>query len=332
MQPAAARTEPTPRRKLLLHLLRIAVSGGLIALLVAQADPRQIWQVWRGIDLRLLALALLLQLLGIALSAAKWRVLLRAHGQALSFRWLLNLYLIGQFASNFLPTVVGGDAVRVVQLGRRIGSYSAASASVFLERLTGFVALAGLANLALLGLLQTELLGANQPLLLLTVGFGLVALAALLAVFWAARFQRMVGRFVPAFARAPLQRVADALTDYAPRGRQLVLVLGLSLLFQCLWVGLHAVCGLALGLSAPLLLYTLMATNTDMVGLAPVFVNNLGAREMVFLLYLAPLGVGSAQAVALALLIFGVRLLVSVLGGLVLAFGGLVGETLGAKL
>ncbi|HEU4327820.1 MAG TPA: lysylphosphatidylglycerol synthase transmembrane domain-containing protein [Roseiflexaceae bacterium] len=323
MQPAAARTEPAPRRKLALSVLRIVVSGGLITLLVAQADPRQIWEVWRGIDLRLLALALLIQLLGIALSAAKWGVLLRARGQAQPFRWLLGLYLIGQFASNFLPTVVGGDAVRVVQLGRRIGSYSAASASVFLERLTGFLALAALANLALLALLQTGLISVNPSLVLLTVGFGLAALGGLLAVFWAARFQRVVGAYLPAFARAPLQRVADALTDYAPRGRQLALVLGLSLLFQCLWVALHMVCGLALGLSAPLLLYTLMATNTDMVGLAPIFVNNLGAREMVFLLYLGPIGVGQAQAVALALLIFGVRLLVSVLGGLVMAFGGL---------
>ncbi|GAB4211901.1 MAG: hypothetical protein OHK0022_46980 [Roseiflexaceae bacterium] len=321
MQPAATRTEPAPRRKLALNLLRIVVSGALIALLVAQAGPRQIWQVWQGIDLRLLALALLLQLLGIALSAAKWGVLLRARGQAQPFRWLFGLYLIGQFASNFLPTVVGGDAVRVLQLGRRIGSYSAASASVFLERLTGFLALAALANLALLALLQTRPAGVNQPLLLLTVGFGLAALAALLAVFWAAAFQRVIGRYLPAFARAPLQRVADALTEYAPRGGQLVLVLALSLLFQCLWIGLHAVCGLALGLSAPLLIYTLMATNTDMVGLAPIFVNNLGAREMVFLLYLSLLDVGQAQAVGLALLIFGVRLLVSVLGGLVVASG-----------
>ncbi len=60
--------------------------------------------------------------------------------------WLLGAYLAGQFANNFLPTTVGGDALRIAQLGRRIGSYSQASASVFVERLTGFLALSLLAN------------------------------------------------------------------------------------------------------------------------------------------------------------------------------------------
>lgn len=322
MRPDSATGEPAPPRRRALTLLRLLVSLGLIGYLVSQADPRLIWQSWRALDLTLLGLALLVQLLGIAVSAFKWGVLLQARGQAQPYPWLLGLYLVGQFASNFLPTAVGGDAVRAIQLGRRIGSYSAASASVFVERLTGFLALSLLGNLGLLALLRPGA-GLQVPALLqwLTVGFGLVALAALAAVFGAARLQRVFEPLLPGFARGPFQRVSAALAAYAPRGRRLWLVLALSLLFQSLWVGLHMVCGLALGLGAPLLLYVLMATSTDLVGLAPMFVNNLGARELVFTLYLGQIGVPPAQAVALALLIFTVRLLVSVLGGAVMALG-----------
>src|SRR5262245_20287932 len=137
------------RWRSLLFPLRIIVSGGLLLYLIWRSNPAKIWESWRDAHLGLIALALILQLLGVVLSAAKWWVLLRARGLRLSFTWLLGAYLAGQFANNFLPTTVGGDALRVAQLGRRIGSYSQASASVFIERLTGFLALSLIANLAL---------------------------------------------------------------------------------------------------------------------------------------------------------------------------------------
>ena len=77
-----------------------------------------------------------------------------------------------------------------------------------------------------------------------------------------------------------------------------------------------------LGIHAPLLLYALMVPLTDMIGLVPIFVNNLGARELIFTLYLGQIGVAPAQALALAFLVFTVKLAVSLLGGLVTALGG----------
>jgi hypothetical protein len=45
-------------------------------------------------------------------------------------------------------------------------------------------------------------------------------------------------------------------------------------------------------------------------------------REGVFILYLAQVGIDEATAVALALMMFGIRLLASLLGGVVMFFGG----------
>lgn len=305
--------------------LRFAISGGLLAYLVWRADPAKIWESWRGVDLRLLGLALLLQLAGIALSAAKWSVLLRARGQRQPYAWLLSAYLVGQFANNFLPTTVGGDALRATQLGRRIGSFSQASASIFIERLTGFLALSLIANLALvLAYFDTSIQLVTMPALrLLTMGFALAAVAAMVASFGAPRLQRVLGpRLLPKVAQRPMQKVAQALADYAPQGRWLALVLGMSLLFQSLWIAIHLLCGLALGLSVPLLTYALMVPITDILGLVPIFVNNLGARDLVFTLYLSQVGVAPATAIALAFLIFSLRLVVSALGGLVALLGG----------
>jgi hypothetical protein len=306
--------------------LRLIVSGGLLTYLILSANPAAIWDVWRRVDLPLLGLALLVQFAGVALSAAKWGLLLRARGQQQPYRWLLGSYLAGQFANNFLPTTVGGDALRVTQLGRRIGSYSQAGASVFLERLTGFLALSAIAGVAMLltytGINGTRLV--TQPAMqLLTAGFALAALAAMVGSIIAPQLHARLGAWLPAVVRSPLQHVATALSEYAPRGAMLAAVMGMSLLFQSLWIAMHVVCGLALGLdTVPLLLYVLMVTITDILGLAPIFFNNLGAREGIFILYMSQIGIAQPTAVALALMVFSVRLIVSILGGLVILFGG----------
>lgn len=307
--------------------LRLVISGGLLTYLIWQAQPALIWEEWRRVSPLLLVGAIVLQFVGVAVSAAKWGMLLRVRGHVLSYRWLLGSYLAGQFANNFLPTSVGGDALRVAQLNRRIGSLSQASASVFLERLTGFLALSIIASAAIV----ISYFGGGehidtQPLWQwLTVGFGVVAVFALVFSLMAPQLLQLFGSYLPHFIRRPLQRIAEALSDYAPRGGAFASVMGMSFLFQACWIGMNIVCGWAIGLDftyVPLLIYILMVTITDILGLAPFFFNNLGVREVVFTLYLAQVGSGQPEAVALALLVFSVRLLVSILGGLIILFGG----------
>ncbi len=309
----------------LLGPLRIVVSVGLIAYLIWHADPSKIWGVWQHADLGMVALAVVLQLLGVALNAVRWGILLKARGHQQPYSWLLSSYLAGQFANNFLPTSVGGDAVRAAQLSRKIGSVSQASASVFLERLTGFLALSLIANFALVWAYLDHTgrpLVTSPALRLLTVFFTLAAVGAMVLSFMAPRLLARFGPRVPAVARRPVQRIAQALGDYFPQGRVMLRVLGMSVLYQTLWIFNHIVCGWALHIDAPAQIYFLMVPITDMVGLAPIFVNNLGAREAVFSLYLAQIGVNTATALALAFLIFTVRLAVSTIGGIVVLFGG----------
>ncbi|HEU5016292.1 MAG TPA: lysylphosphatidylglycerol synthase transmembrane domain-containing protein [Roseiflexaceae bacterium] len=314
------------KRKLLLPL-RLLISGGLIVFLIWKANPLKIWQSWQGIDWAWLVVALLLQFVGVAVSAAKWGMLLRANGERLPYRWLLGAYLAGQFANNFLPTTVGGDALRIAQLGRRIQSYAHASASVFLDRLTGFLALSLIASAVLLlrlaGLPAAQF--ETQPALIwMAVAFTLVSMGALAVALSTVQLRPLLeSSLIPAFLRRPARKVADVLERYSPRGAALTNVLLVSLVFQTIWMLVHVACGWALGFTGvPLLVYALMVPLTDMLGLAPIFFNNLGARETIFILYLTRLGYTSDQAIALSLLVFSVRLVVSVLGGLVILFGG----------
>jgi uncharacterized protein (TIRG00374 family) len=285
--------------------------------------------------MRWLLVAIALQLVGIALSSLKWHTILAAHGQHQPYGWLLRTYLVGQFANNFLPTGVGGDAVRAVQLGRRIGSYSQSSASVFVDRLTGFLALSFIANVALVmtytGLAGFQLTASNPSdhqylnddlIFLITIGFTVIAVLAVIGCFIAPFLHQQFGKFLPEFIDSRIEKVARSLANYFPKGKWLVLVLGLSFAFQMLWVTINYVCGQALGIDAPFLMFALIAPIADILGLLPIFVNNIGARELVFTFFLFYVGVPKAMAIALAFIVLSVRLIVSVLGGIVMLFGG----------
>lgn len=306
-------------------VLRVLLSGGLLAFLVWQANPATIWAAWRQADLRLLAVAVAFQLACVAISAYKSGMLLAALGHPQPYPWQLGVFLVGQFASNFLPTAVGGDALRVLLIGRRINGYVQASASVFMERLTGFLALSLIAGTALL-LTSTSLFGAplvNAPGLALTAAvFAIGAVVVAGMAFAAPWILPRCEHLLPQVIRAPLATIAATLGTFSDNRGAMARVMAISFVYHGAWIGMHVMSGLALGITAPILIYFLIVPLTDIVGLAPIFVNNVGARDLVFTLYLRQLGVPDATALALAFTAFSIRLLVSALGGLVMLFGG----------
>src|SRR6266508_3649425 len=110
-------------------LFQIFVSAALLFFLLRQVDVERLVAIWGSVRQPFLWLALALQLGGVLISALKWWLLLRASGQPMPYLWTVRIYLIGQFFSNFLPTQIGGDAVRVFYLTRRIGRPALALAS-----------------------------------------------------------------------------------------------------------------------------------------------------------------------------------------------------------
>ena len=77
---------------------------------VAQSDP--FWIVLAGG----------LHIIGLAISAYRWQLLLSAQAVEAPFWGLFGSYLIGGFFNNFLPTRVGGDVYRMVDSKKYSGT------------------------------------------------------------------------------------------------------------------------------------------------------------------------------------------------------------------
>jgi hypothetical protein len=204
---------------------------------------------------------------------------------------------------------------------------NSAIASVFVERITGFLALTIIGWVAL-GL-NFDRFGDNWQLRWAMIWVLLAASVGLLVALSAPWTVGLLSRLpLPNVIdwRGKLRGMADALAlFYADRGT-LVLVMLLSFGYQLSWIAVNVVAAQALSMGVAWSFIALMVPISDIVGLLPIFFNNLGVREGIYTLLLGLLGLPAAQALALSLLVFGARLMVSLLGGVVLLLESVLGS------
>ena len=77
--------------------------------------------------------------MGVAIGVLRWQVLLGVNQLRPKVAALVNVWLIGQFFSNFLPSNVGGDFVKATLVAQRCGpgSWPHAASSVLVARVLG---------------------------------------------------------------------------------------------------------------------------------------------------------------------------------------------------
>jgi uncharacterized membrane protein YbhN (UPF0104 family) len=252
-------------------------------------------------------------------SSVRWRLLAGALGFGGSTVRYVGYYFVGMFWNLVLPTSVGGDVVRAWYLANQDGGSTKtrgleALLTVFAERLSGVLMLAVLACLAA-PLCPVPLPGWVWASVAL-VGAGALAGVGVLLVIPAP----------PGNGRRLWSRLAGVAAAYRSRHRLLIASALLSLVVQAASVALGAVVGAALGLQVPLLYYAVMVPLVALFTLLPLTINGMGLREMGYVLFLTPLGIDTATAVALGLLTFAATAVPALGGGFVMMFGGASGN------
>jgi uncharacterized membrane protein YbhN (UPF0104 family) len=93
-----------------------------------------------------------------------------------------------------------------------------------------------------------------------------------------------------------------------------------SYVFHWFQLGLQVVLANAVGLSVPLWYFVLFIPLVHMIGALPISFGGLGVREGGYVTFLALIGIGKDQALALGFLWSALVLLAGMVGGLVLLF------------
>ena len=142
--------ENKKKRNRILNIVRIAVSLLGLAIIVLTQDLGQAFRLLLDMDWLPFLATLVLFLSGSFVRAYRWGCLVWALGVQVSYWRLVDLYFIGAFFNQFLPTGVGGDAVKMFELSREDGKAASAISSVLVDRFLGLFVLFALALLALL--------------------------------------------------------------------------------------------------------------------------------------------------------------------------------------
>lgn len=292
---------------LLKNLLRILVSGLLLAGLAWRMDWRQVAGVFAQLRLELWLAAVAVFLLTQFVSAARWSILSTPLGLRRPFRQFVGFYFIGMYFNLVLPTSVGGDVVRGWYLERHTGRRRTSFLSVLIDRLSGLVVLIGLAAAATL--LSPVPLPIWIPLSVAAAAGGIGT--GLLSLPYLAR-RRFLGDKFAALA-GELRAALPSLLWPAP--------VALSIMVQAANVLLVWLLGLGIGLEVPGGYYWILVPMVSLLTLIPVSINGMGVREAATVLFLNHLGVGEGAAVSLSVLWFSVFGVASLLGGVVYICG-----------
>ena len=306
------------RQRVLFHI-KWLVSLGLLAFILSTANMAAVWQALVGTNYLLILAAAVLNPVGGTLIALRWQGLLKSQGVHAPLKKLIQSCIAANFFRQFLPSTIGGDALRAYDSWKLGASKTVAVTTLAVDRVFGIVILLLFAMVALL--LSPPILP-GVPLLSLWITLGAVGLGALVLVIFlptSGLFKPVdrVVRLLPMVFQGAFDKLAGSLAQFQGQQALMFRSLGYSLLLQVNVVVFYYLIGTALGLPVPFLAYFIIIPIAVLVMMLPISINAIGLREGIFVLLLALFGVGSSEAIAFAWLEYGLILLYGVMGGIV---------------
>jgi hypothetical protein len=267
------------------------VSIALFLWLISRQDWSQTWESLVSAPFWLLPVVLGLYFSGMVMNAFRWNLLLRAQEIKIPFLETLKIVITGAFASNFLPSTIGGDTVRIVSLIKFNATWSISVASVVIDRFLNVFATLTLLPFSFFvfgtpaALLQN--LAASRAPGWLMSGAGL---AAGRLDRWVTKLSAVIGR---------LWRILQIWISHPG-----VLILSFALSWLSTFVVFFAIWVLAHGLGMSVALYQVLGVMalTYLVSMLPISINGYGLREVAVTTLYMQLGATLEQASTLAVI------------------------------
>jgi uncharacterized membrane protein YbhN (UPF0104 family) len=301
-----------------LFALELGVSVVLLAILFSRVDVGALWTSARRASTLWLCVALGVYFVNILASTWRWRVLLDAQGVHVSSKTLLSSYLVAGFFNNFLPSIIGGDVVRIRDTARPARSKTLATTVVLVDRALGLMGLVLVAALG--GTMAASARGHDaSPIwpFWLWAGF-IVGLVAAAPVLWApSRFGRLLRPLQvlhPEWIGARIEKLTSALARFRDRPGALAGCFTGAVLVQTLLVWYYLAVVYALNMPVTFWDLAAIVPVSFIIQMLPISVNGFGVREATFTLYFSRLGLPIQSALLLSLMATGLMMLFSLSG------------------
>lgn len=263
----------------------------------------------------LLLIGLSVGALGLVISSYQWHVLMRGERISLDLAELINLYMVGVAFSHFLPTGMGGDAVKALYAGRETNNKEGAASAVLMSRLTGLVGMLVVAVVVLIVYHQLFPITIVEGFLLLSLVVSGMIVGALFFVSLLPRFSH--AKWAKQRIFSTLVKVGSALQASMRKPRFLSIATAYGMLFWVTGCLNYYTYAIALGIHLPLYFYFVAISLISLISFLPISINGFGVREGAFVYIFASVHVASSVSALLALLMDTQVLFFGVLGGLI---------------
>jgi glycosyltransferase 2 family protein len=257
------------------------------------------------------ALVLAGYLLAHVVGIVKWRMVVNAAGAELNFATSAQCYAGGLFGTLFLPSIVGGDVIRLAVGLRRSPRPAAVLAGNVVDRFLDVMAQGGLVLLGLVLLphsLPAQL--AARAGMYLWVGLAVGAIAVVVAAFM---WRQLMPRDRSMRFQRRLVRLRHAWRSVSRRPHVLVIGWGMGTAIQSALLILTAKLAIYCELSLPLRVWFFAWPLAKLAAVLPLTQGGIGVREAALVALLAPFGAAAPLVLAAGLVWEGVILA----GGLV---------------
>jgi len=244
-------------------------------------------------------------------------MLLKGVGKNISSKTVAISFLGGLFFNIFLPSTIGGDSTRVIDLSFHTKDSSFVLASVILDRLSGLL---GLSLIALFSCIFGFVSGLvkNIIFLYITVIIFLILVLVLAILFSQKFFNKIINNLIKIKkVNDYLQRFFQSYNCLLFQKKFLFQSLILSLIIQG---GVSLACyfiGLSLNIKLNIIYYLIFIPLVTLIATIPISFGGLGIRENAAVFFFSGLQIPTEKVVAMSLILFGITVLLGILGGII---------------
>ncbi|MCM8797075.1 MAG: flippase-like domain-containing protein [Candidatus Omnitrophica bacterium] len=310
-------------KKILFSLLRIAFSV-LLLFILFKSKEINLNELVAGIhraDKALLFVGFCIYFFINILGLLRWEMLLKATRIHLPLKRVIISYAGGMFFSLILPSTIGGDLTRSIDLSLHTKRPEEVVATVFVDRLSGYV---GLVILVLISVFLGWRYVRDNSFILFSVMIISLLLATVLLVIFNRRVYTKINKLLhsPSAGRIrnAIRRMHQEVYIFRDRKKVLAQNVALSLLIQSIGpLTLYLIC-LALGQKINFIYFLIFIPIICAITLIPISIGGLGVRESLTVHLFGYVGLSKNIAAAMALINFSFILACGIIGGLVYVF------------
>jgi len=309
-------------KNILFYLLKIGITVGLLVFLYTKTDIKfgDVILAIKKANPVYFSIAVILFAFNYFLGMLRWNFLLKAAGVIVPFSRLVVSYLMGLAVNLFIPSTVGGDLARSVDLSvYSSNSKAKLLATVMLDRISGYIAVVGVA-------LFSILLGykfVDKPILISFAIISLILLAIILVLF-----NRRIAKLVQTiFSR--FKSVKSALVNFdesinlflrEARLKSLMFTLLIAFVIQIISVLIGYFLAESLGFHIDIIYFFIILPIINAISMIPLTMLGLGSRDVSSVYFFGRVGYPATYAETMSLIVFFLFVLTGIIGAIVYVF------------